>query len=75
MKAKDMPGVTVEQVLRLRDSAIRLEHQRDQLREALSVMLEDYADACDQWDDESQEFGRKVIEQARTALKDTEDNE
>lgn len=40
-RAKDMPCVTVEQVLRLRDYAADVECQRDQLREALEHLMAD----------------------------------
>lgn len=40
MSIKDMKHVTVEQVLALRDEAIKNEEQRDQLAEALQEVME-----------------------------------
>lgn len=39
MSIKDMNHVTVEQVLSLRDEAINIERQRDQLAEVLRVAM------------------------------------
>ncbi len=72
MKAQDMPCVTVEQVLRLRDHASYVEQQRDQLREALK-RLEEMASDCDDGQYMDYPDARGIFEQARAALKATEE--
>lgn len=40
----------------------------DRLVEALGLILDDYRDACEEWNAENQEYGLSVIEKADTLL-------
>jgi len=64
MKIKDMPHVTVEQVLDLRSAAIDREKQRDELLAALEH-CEDLMRSGGTWTLESQMEIRRLIRKAR----------
>ena len=68
MSIEDMKHVTVEQVLALRDEAIKLESQRDKMIEALRSVLEDGI-----WTGEDWCPVRAALDNAEAALKAVEE--
>lgn len=73
MSIKDMKHVTVEQVLALRDEAIKVEEQRDQLAEALSDMLSGWRYVREMHGDLYGVGWDRAEDKARAALKAMED--